>query len=165
MFVPSKGGELVPLGFDDAYERQTVDGSDRLVVSVAGDGLRLLRELAFSLGEELVCRYEEREEDLRLVTRPLSHAEVDALLNEYSGYLASDPRHNFSLKSPSVTVVLDEHNFLLVYGDTERVARILAGRGFVERPVALPTPHVHRDQADMDSEAARLRSRLAELGR
>jgi hypothetical protein len=91
---------------------------------------------------------------------------VTEITDGASEYLESDPRHNFSLRSTDseLTVVLDEHNFLLVYGDLPRTAAQLEGLGFSRGTVALPTPHVHKELPSLDLVAAEFRRLLEALG-
>ncbi len=164
VFVPSDDG-LVPLASERAFERQRVEGRVRLAIATDANWTSLMRDIAFRQGDKFACRYEEREIDLRIDTRPLDTQEVTSLTDEAAEFLESDPRHNFSLRSADgkLTVVLDEHNFLLVYGDLEGTAVYLSGIGFAEGTVALPTPHVHKDLPELDATAAKFRQLLQGL--
>ena len=155
-----EGGGLAPLSFGRTFEVQSSGGSDRLVVTAPKGWGCLLRQIVFRHPGPYACAYEERraEGDLEILTGPLNQSQVDGLVEATEEFLESDPRHSFTLGtvSPAIRVVLDEHNFLHVFGDLPATKGWLETQGFVERAVTLPTPHIHKDFDDLDPAAARL---------
>jgi len=140
-------GERMPLIAERLFQRETVQGVDRLVVSAESGWCDLALKLVAVSGSSFSCLYEERdtEAESRHESHPMSLPRLSQLVDQYREFLESDPRHNFWLYNHDTQrqVVLDEHNHLFVYGDLEAAIELLTEDGFRAGLVELPTPHVH----------------------
>ncbi|HXH62450.1 MAG TPA: hypothetical protein VNI20_13970 [Fimbriimonadaceae bacterium] len=165
VFVPTQDG-LAPVSFPRAYQQS----GDRLLVSCDSEWIDQALQMAFLREGPYAVTYEERAaqddgSDLRVTSKPMSADEVRTLLGEWGEYVESDPRHNTSVATVDgrLRVTIDEHNLFVVTGDFAPVVAHLKSRGYEEREVTLPTPHVHRDYEEFDAQAKEFVQALSAL--
>ncbi len=163
-----QGGHADPSAGEIKYPRvfakEDRKGTPLLTIVTDGSQIELLKKLMYrmpdpfwllyvlrvSRGEGSTGRYQSANSLLR--------TDVRTLLDRYKGFLESDSRHNFWIKSVDspALLVLDEHNFIHCYGPVDAWAKELEGLGWQECQAdenLLPDPHVHHYHPIFDDEA------------
>ncbi len=149
-------GELTPMRYEDRFHQESVGGAERIVVSAQSRWCALMLDIVRPDSGTVQCIYEQGEpgEEMRYESGELSFEVARRIVTDHSEFLELWPWHNFWMASahPQRQVVLDEHNFLYVYGGLEQVVQLLLGRGFLQGPIELPTPHMHRHYPELEAE-------------
>lgn len=156
VWIPTEDGGKVPFVGQERFYRETVAGVERLVVSAGGGWCGLMLDLLGSDGGEYSCVYEQRDvEEGQTPSGLLSFARLAEIVDEFREFLETDPRHNFWVLDAKANkqIVLDEHNWLFVYGGLDATEASLCARGFGRGPVDIPSPHLHFYEPDDGSEA------------
>lgn len=83
---------------------------------------------------------------------PCSFSELCQFCDMFSEYFEKDGRHHiwFIDVTNDRKVVYDNHNLLYVYGDDTNVINLLKEKDFVQYPISIPAPHVHRYNPELD---------------
>ncbi len=84
---------------------------------------------------------------------------VGTFLDEFSGFLEKDGRHNvwIASESGSEMLIYDRHNVIYAYGPLASWKAFRNARGFSEVPaIRFPSPHSHHYHQSLDPEEDRL---------
>ncbi|WP_035357289.1 hypothetical protein [Edaphobacter aggregans] len=90
---------------------------------------------------------------------PQAESNVRTFLNDFSGFLEKDGRHNVWIASESGAEMLiyDRHNAIYAYGPLNAWRPALSANGFSEVPdIRFPSPHSHHYHQSLDPEEDRL---------
>jgi hypothetical protein len=155
-----RSGEDVAWNYEPSYARQVVGGVERLVIAPGSDPVELLRELLPLLPEPLWVLY--------VLITPRSDAqagryqsatkhtrdEVQALLERFKDYFASDGRHNLWLAAPPAgQLVFDRHEAIYAYGPIAEIVARLKEKNFAEvETIRIPVPHSHHFHEELDDD-------------
>jgi hypothetical protein len=90
---------------------------------------------------------------------PQTECTVETFLNEFSGFLEKDGRHNvwIASESSSEMLIYDRHNVIYAYGPLTSWRLALAAKGFNEVPdIRFPSPHSNHYYQSLDFDEERL---------
>jgi hypothetical protein len=134
-------------------------GPDRLVAVPDGSATRLLADLAGALAEPYGVIYvllesgSLRPEGRWQSSRPLSRAELRALLDRFAPFLDEDGRHGLWIVSAAEPggVALDRRGVVSAHGSAVTPApAVLASHGLLEAGVLPPPPRSRRPELDLE---------------
>jgi len=155
-----------PVNYGNVYERENVQGQDRLLLAPENSCVTLMRELVASLGGPvyllliLVVPRSQRKPG-RYQSRLFSLEEADTFLREFGEFLDRDARQHLWIGTPdrSGLLVWDNHQIVFAYGDLARFVSIAQSMGLVPGKIAIPSPHRHNYHSEFDGDEAEIFNR------
>ena len=160
-FGTLNGADSAPFAYPNIYAIQKTTGPERLIIAPSSNQVEILVEIARQLPEPFGILY------VLIVPRgsgskagryqspaPSSRQETEIFLSRFRDYFESDGRHHVWVMSllASATLVYDNHNVIYAYGPLAQFKKVLTARGFSEKRVQFPAPHVHNYNQEYDSE-------------
>lgn len=170
MEIAYKFGTAVPEDQEWTYENvwaaeATTGGGSRLVIGPSHEQAAILATLLnemtgpFWVLYVLVVPRGRAEAGRYQSTEPQTHDAVRTLLNQFSGFLQKDGRHNLWIASESgpEMLIYDRHNVVYAYGPLAAFTHALSAMEFNEvAKIRFPSPHSHHYHQSFDSEEDRL---------
>ena len=154
-------GEATPYRHPDVWDRESVEGTARLVIGAASEQIDLLIELSRCLPEPLDLLYVlvsprgDHEPGRYEAPQSLGRNEVEAFLRRFRAAFEQDGRHHVWIQTTSDAgedglLVYDENNLIYAYGPLDAFEAILRRRGLRHGTVQLPVPHRVRFHGHFD---------------
>lgn len=170
MAIAYKFGKSEPEEQEWTYENvwageETTGGGSRLVIAPSHEQANVLAALLkkmtgpFWVLYVLVVPRGRAEAGRYQSPEPQTDSAVSTLLNQFSGFLEKDGRHNLWIASESgpEMLIYDRHNVIYAYGPLAAFRHALSAMEFNEvAKIRFPSPHSHHYHQSLDSEEDRL---------
>jgi hypothetical protein len=151
------GEENESFRYENLYERQSRNGTSRLLIGPSDNHCQLLLRLTACLPEPLKVLYvlvvsrRDEHSEARYESHELSREQVTRFVQRFEQFFESDARHHIWVANPDVgTIVYDRHEVLYAYGPIDAYVAVLQKEGLHSGVVEIPAPHWHAYHAEFD---------------